>query len=316
MSNLKTVIKNFYPLAYIIRKSKAVSVKGFSGLSIYDVVRFFVQQINKVGFNERAAAISFNLIQALPAMLLFLFSIVPYLPASFNLQAAILSLFKDLTPNSSTYKLLVNVVNEILKKHIGIFSFGFILVMFYSSNAMIGIIRTFDKSIAEKKKFFFHVRIRAIRLTLILMLLIIVSMILMIGQNQMIGILKEFFHFKKNQFFYGWNIIRWLMIALITFSGISIIYKFAPSVKERWKIISPGSILATTLTLLTTIGFSYWVKYFSNYNKIYGSIGTVLIVMVLIYLNSLILLIGFELNVSITYLAEAKKKKYLQQEQV
>lgn len=313
MSNFKTVIANSFPFAYIIRKSKAKSVRGFNGLSIYDVAQFFFRQTNKLSFNERAAAISFNLIQALPAMLLFLFSLVPYLPESFNIKTAILDLFKDLTPNSGSYKLMVTIVNEILKKHVGIFSFGFILVMFYSSNAVIGIIRTFDKSIAEKKKFFLHVRIRAIRLTLILMLLIIVSMILMIGQDELVHILRKFFHFKKNQFLYGWNIIRWLIIALITFLGISIIYKYGTSVEKKWKIVSPGSILATVLTLFTTIGFSYWVNHFSNYNKIYGSIGTMLIVMALIYLNSLILIIGFELNVSITYLhAEAEKKKHLQ----
>jgi membrane protein len=182
--------------------------------------------------------------------------------------------------------------------------------MFYSSNAMIGIIRTFDKSIAEKKKFFLHVRIRAIRLTLILMLLIVLSMILMIEQNELAIVLKKLFHSSTNQFLYGWNIIRWLMIVVITFSGISIIYKYAPSIKKRWKIISPGSVLATALTVLTTVGFSYWVNHFSNYNKIYGSIGTMLIFMALIYLNSLILLIGFELNVSITHLqAEAEGQR-------
>jgi Predicted membrane protein len=310
VSNFKTAIANSFPFAYIIRKSKSTPVPGCSGFSVYNVIKNFFQQTNKIGFTERAAAISFNLIQALPAMLLFLFSLVPYLPESLNIKAAILGLFKDLTPNSGSYKLIVTIVNEILKKHVGVFSFGFILVMFYSSNAMIGIIRTFDKSIAEKKKFFLHVRVRALRLTLILMLLIILSMVLMIGQDELVSILKKFFHFKKNQFLYGWNVIRWLIIVAITFSGISIIYKYAPSIKKRWKIVSPGSVLATALTLLTTIGFSYWVNHFANYNKIYGSIGTMLIFMALIYLNSLILLIGFELNVSITYLqAEAEKKK-------
>ena len=309
MNNLKNIIANSFPFAYIIRKSKSTSIPGFNGLSIYDVARFFFRQINKVGLNERAAAISFNLIQALPAMLLFLFSLVPYLPESLNIKAAILDLFKDLTPNSGSYKLMVTIVNEILKKHVGVFSFGFILLMFYSSNAVVGIIRTFDKSISEKKKFFLHTRIRAIRLTLILMLLLIVSMILMIGQDELVSILRKFFHFKKHQFLYGWNVIRWLVIAAITFFGISFIYKYGPSIKKRWKIVSPGSILATALTLLTTIGFSYWVNHFSNYNKIYGSIGTVLIVMALIYLNSLILLIGFELNVSLTYLQAEKEER-------
>jgi membrane protein len=73
-------------------------------------------------------------------------------------------------------------------------------------------------------------------------------------------------------------------------------------VKEKWALLSPGAILSTTLMLVTTLGFSYWVNNFGSYSKIYGSIGTVLVVMTLIYINALILLIGFELNVSIEML--------------
>ncbi len=86
------------------------------------------------------------------------------------------------------------------------------------------------------------------------------------------------------------------------FFGISIIYRYAPSVEKKWDFISPGSLLATFLTLASTVIFSYWVTHFGSYNKIYGSIGTVLVIMILIDFNALILLIGFELNVSITYL--------------
>ena len=93
--------------------------------------------------------------------------------------------------------------------------------------------------------------------------------------------------------------VRWVVIILLFFYSISYIYRHAPSVDKKWKLINPGSILATFLMLLFTLLFSYWVNNFANYNKLYGSIGTVLILMLLIYFNSLVLLIGFELNVSI-----------------
>jgi membrane protein len=89
---------------------------------------------------------------------------------------------------------------------------------------------------------------------------------------------------------------------LLLFYGNAFIYKYAPHVKEKWPLLSPGAILSTTLMLVTTLGFSYWVNNFGSYSKIYGSIGTVLVVMTLIYINALILLIGFELNVSIEIL--------------
>jgi membrane protein len=309
VTKFERAILKIAPVAFIVKKSKHVIMPGFKGIPVYDVVRFFFQQINKVGLNDRAAAISFNLIQALPAAFLFIFSIIPYLPAELNVKVQILSLFKDLAPTTPTYKLIEGLVNDLLKKHVGIFSFGFILVLFYASNAMIGIIRTFDKSISEKKGFFLHTRWRAIELTLILMMLLFVSLIMMIGQEELASILKGIFHMKRKAYIPWWNAFRWLIIIALIFFGIAVIYKFAPSVKKRWDIISPGSILATTLTVLTTIIFSFWVNHFGNYNKVYGSIGTILIIMVLIFLNSLILLIGFELNVSLTLLkAEVEKR--------
>ncbi len=314
MIKLQRIIISWKPIAFVIRKSKTTIIPGFQGLPLYDVVLFFFKQINKVGLNERAAAISFNLIMALPAALIFLFSLIPYFPDSFEVDKQILSLFKDITPNSETYRFVRDIMNDLLKKHVGIFSFGFVLLIFYASNAMIGIIRTFDRSIQEQKAFIFHQRWRAIQLTAILILLVIGSSLVLIGQDQLFSLLKKLFNIKSKTLLPVWNAARWLVIIGLVFYGIACTYRYAPSVQKRWKLASPGTLLATFLTLATTLVFSYWVSLFANssYNKIYGSIGTVLIMMLLIYINSLILLIGFELNVSITYLtkeAEARKLK-------
>ncbi len=315
MTKFERTIINLPFVAFVLQKSKKIIIPGFKGLPLYYVVRFFFQQINKVGLNERAAAISFNLIQALPAALLFLFSIIPYLPDSLNAKAQVFGLFKDLTPNTSTYSFIQNLVDQLFKKHVGVFSFGFLLLIFYSSNAMMGVIRTFDKSIAERKSFFLHKRWRAIKITLILIVLFLVSVLMLIGQEELSGILKGLFSMRKKAHIPWWNATRWLIIVALIFFGISLIYKFGPSVHKRWNLISSGSILATALTLLTTVGFSYWVNNFASYNKVYGPIGTVLIIMLLIYFNSLILLIGFELNVSITYLQAKAHEKLVKEEE-
>jgi membrane protein len=198
---------------------------------------------------------------------------------------------------------------------VGIFSFGFILVVFYASNAMMGVIRTFDKSIEEKKGYFLHQRWRAIRLTLLLIVLVVVStFLLLVGKTQLTYLLKNVLHLKSSERVIWWNDFRWIIIIAIVYFGIAIVYKYAPSLTKRWRLFSPGAILATALTLLTALGFSYWVNNFASYDKVYGSIGTVLILMLLIYFNSLILLIGFELNVSITVLTkEANARKLAEQ---
>ena len=271
-------------------------------MNLFQVLQFLFKQLNTIGLYDRASAISFNLIMALPAGFLFLFSIIPYFPKSFKIKKQILSIFKDISPNTSTYRFILDIINDLLSQHVGIFSFGFLLLLFYASNAMTGIIRSFDKSIMQNKPFFLHQRMRALRLTLILMLLVFASLLVLIGQDQLTTLLREVFDIKRKAILPYWNIIRWSVIILLLFYGNAFIYKFAPHVKEKWPLLSPGAILSTTLMLVTTLGFSYWVNNFGSYSKIYGSIGTVLVVMTLIYINALILLIGFELNVSIELL--------------
>ena len=289
-------------IQFLKQKAKGVYLPGFQGINLYQVIRFLAKQLNTIGVYDRASAISFNLLMALPAGFLFLFSIIPYFPEAFKVKKQILTLFKDIAPNSSTYKFIVDIINDLLSQHVGIFSFGFLLLLFYASNAMTGIIRSFDKSIMLNRPFFLHQRMRAIRLTIILILLVFASLIVLIGQEQLASLLKSGFNIEQSTILPYWNSLRWVIIILLLFYGNAFIYKYAPHIKEKWPLISPGALLSTGLMLLTTFGFSYWVNNFSSYNKIYGSIGTVLVVMTIIYMNALILLIGFELNVSIEVL--------------
>ena len=310
MTKLERFITNIWLVRWLKIQAKRLYIPGFQQVPFYDVVAFFFKQINKVGLNDRAASISFHLIMALPAAVLFLFSIVPYLPKSGNFEKEILKLFNDVTPNSATYSFIKNLLHDLMKKHVGVFSFGFLLVIYYASNAMMGIIRSFDKSIQETKGFFLIQRWRAIQLTFILIFLIIASATMLIGQQELFLILKKLFGLKTKASLPIISFFRWLILIGLLFYGVSFIYKYAPSVKKRWPLVTPGSILTTALFVLTTFVFSYWVNNFAAYNKVYGSIGTVLILMLLIYINSLIFLIGFELNVSINSLqTKAKQSK-------
>ena len=280
------------PFLFLKRKAKGIYIPGFQHVNLYQVIKFLFKQLNTLGLYDRASAISFNLIMALPAGFLFLFSIIPYFPSTFKVKKQILSVFKDIAPNSSTYKFILDIINDLLSQHVGVFSFGFLLLLFYASNAMTGIIRSFDKSIMQNKPFFLHQRMRAIRLTIILILLVFASILVLIGQDQLTTLLREVFDIKRKTIIPYWNSVRWAVIILLLFFGNAFIYKYAPLIKEKWSLMSPGALLSTLLMLITTLGFSYWVNHFSSYNKIYGSIGTVLVVMTLVYINALILLIG------------------------
>ena len=159
LTKIERKILSFYPVAFIIRKSKQILLPGFQGLHLYDVVRFFFKQINKVGLNERAAAISFNLIMAIPAACIFIFTLVPYLPIAQEFNTELLKLTKDLTPNQNTYKFVKDFLDDFFNtSRSGLLSFGFLLVIFYASNAMMGIIRAFDQSVQVHKKYFLHLK--------------------------------------------------------------------------------------------------------------------------------------------------------------
>lgn len=299
-------------MAFISHKSKQLILPGFQGVPLYDVGLFFWNQINKVGLNERASAISFNFIMAIPAACIALFTLIPYLPLSATITSEILRLTRDLTPNQNTYIFVNNFLEDFLNTpRTGLLSFGFVLMIFYSSNAVLGIINTFDKSIFYHKVElgFIRERWKAIKLTMILMGMVVGMILLLIGQGLAFEKIVQWLNLTGSQILVV-TILRWLITLSLFFYGIAFIYKYAPSVTKRWRTFSPGAIVATFLTIVTTTGFSFWVNNFGNYNKVYGSIGTVMIMMLLIYFNSLILLIGFELNVSITYLkAEAEERK-------
>ncbi|WP_207493997.1 YhjD/YihY/BrkB family envelope integrity protein [Aridibaculum aurantiacum] len=312
MKRIEKILLKSKPVAFIAHKSKQLVLPGFQGVPLYDVGLFFWKQINKVGLNERASAISFNFIMAIPAACIALFTLIPYLPLSATITSEILRLTRDLTPNQSTYIFVNNFLEDFLNTpRTGLLSFGFILMIFYSSNAVLGIINTFDKSIFYHKQElgFIRERWKAMKLTVILMGMVVGMVLLLIGQGIVFEKIVQWLNLSGSQILLV-LVLRWLITLSLFFYGIAFIYKYAPSVTKRWRTFSPGAILATFLTIVTTTAFSFWVNNFGNYNKVYGSIGTVMILMLLIYLNSLILLIGFELNVSITYLkAEAEERK-------
>ena len=92
---------------------------------------------------------------------------------------------------------------------------------------------------------------------------------------------------------------KWTVLLLLCFSAISLLYYFGPSKHEKVKFISAGSSLATMLIVITTLGFNYFINNFGQYNKIYGSIGTLIVILIWLYINMLVILVGYELNVSI-----------------
>ena len=312
MRKIERIIRQSGPVRSARERSKRVFIPGFQGLHLYEVYKFFISQIKREGLNTRAAAISFNIIMAIPAACLFLFTLVPYFPVAKNIHHELLDVISELSPNEDTKKLISDFLDDFFNKpKTGLLSIGFLLALFYSSNAMMGIIRSFDRSLFSRAKTnFISKRLRAIKLTLILVILFIGTALISVGQGVLFNYIMEALGVKNESVRALIQSLRWIVVAALFLYSIALIYKFAPSVHKRWKLLSPGAIFATVLMIIATWLFSLWAQNFSTYNKFYGSIGTLLIIMTLVFLNSLVLLIGYELNVSITHLKhEAEKQK-------
>lgn len=286
---------------YLSAKSKRIHLPGLEGLPLYDVIKFFSAQVRKVGLNDRASAVAFNFLLAIPAGTIFLCTLIPYFPISDQITKELLLLARYFAPDEGTYNLVRDFLNDFLNTpRSGLLSIGFLLVIWYSSNALMGIMRSFNRSLQHvNKRNFYHDRWMAIRMTTVLILLILATVFLLVTQGTLFAMLMDKLDIKSKIVIGIVDSFRWVIIFALVLYSIGFIYKYAPAIAKRWRLTSPGAVLATTLIVIFTLAFSFYLQNFGSYNKVYGSIGTILILMLLIYVNSLILLIGYELNVSI-----------------
>jgi len=299
MTKLERKIYNTVIFRFLQNRSKKIILPGFNGVALYDVINFFIRQIKKTSLTERAAAVSYNFIMAIPPICLFLFTLIPHLPfiKKRALEFQVNKLITDIIPAREHNKNLISFVNGFLEHpRIGLLSFGFILLLFFGSNGMMGIMRSFNKNyMGAKQRTGLKKRWIAIRLTLLIMSLLLACILLLIMQGLVFKWLGVTNATVRNLI----DLLRWVLIISLIFYSIAFIYKYAPDINKKWRLASPGSILATSLSIIGTIGFSLFVNNFGKYDALYGSIGTVIVIMSLIYINSLILLVGYELNVSI-----------------
>jgi membrane protein len=297
MTRLERIILNLLPFRMARNLAKKTILPGFEGLSLYHVLKVFFKEIKSIRLNERAAASTYNFVMAIPPTLLFLFTLLPYLPLK-NVEDAIVSTIR-LIPLSVEVSHSIEgfVKNFIHTERKDLLSFGILLVLFFSSNGMMGLMRSFDKGmhVYSKKRTGMQRRWTAIKLTIMLLAVGIVAIATFIIQSQFIN--KYILMVFDNVFIIkGLSLI---LIILLLFCTISIIYRYGPSLTNKFKFVSAGSVFATAGIGVATTVFFFLVDNFLNYNKVYGSIGTLIAFMIWLYINIMIILIGYELNVSI-----------------
>lgn len=301
--------------------TKTHSVPGFFKISIYDVAVFVFNEIRRFDLFTRANSIAYSFFISLFPSLLTLFTLLPFLnkyllrflPKGESFSQIMQTEIHKVMPGSVGDQLFLFIKDVTEVQRVGLLSFGFVLAIYFSSNGMLAMMRSFEKSYSKtfKKRSALRKRMVAIALTFMLSFLLIASIVFIILGKLIISWLSEYIALAGFSTI-GVDILRWLAIILLFYFGISVIYRYGAATYRRFSFFSAGATLATVLSLLASLAFSFYVDDLgrsSTYNKFYGSIATIIILMLWIQFNSMIILIGYELNASIAVNRDLRKQR-------
>lgn len=305
----------------LLEWSKKTSLPGFFDVPIYDVIVFVFNEIRRFDLFTRANSIAFSFFLSLFPSLLTLFTFAPFLLAFFSGFIPELNDFNQIVQDEiqkimpgqagdAVFGFIHDITNQ---PRVGLLSFGFVLAIYFSSNGMLAMMQSFEKSNHEKTfkaRGALKKRGVAVMLTTLIGLLVILSVVFIILGGLLITWLSEVVHLSQFTTI-GIALLRWLAVVMIYYFSIAILYRYGAATYKRMSVFSAGTTLATVLSMLSSLAFSYYVDEFNrydSYNKFYGSIGTIIIIMLWIQINSLILLIGFELNAAIAVNRDLKLK--------
>jgi len=293
----------------IVARAEKISLPFFDGVPLYDVTVFFWKSIIDGSIANRASAIAFSFFIALFPAVIFLFTLIPYIPIK-NFQNELYLLIQQMVPESTFQTIEGTLSDIVMRQRSGLLSFGFLLALVFSTNGLASMMSAFDDTIHSiKGRSFLSQRLAAIVLLFILAVLLTLAIALLAGGQIIIEYIQEN-DILRDRFTITLLIIgKWIVIIFLFFFAYAFLYYMAPAKKTKWRFFSAGGTLATFLSIIAMIGFSYYINNFGQYNKLYGSIGTLLIILFLMYMMSLILLVGFELNASI-YQAHSEKEDY------
>ena len=284
-----TLIKNI---------SKKFKPWGFEGLSIYDVTIFFWKGLMEGAITTRASSLAFNFFLAFFPAIIFLFTLIPYIPIE-GFQKTLMELLGSVLPES-TNKMAFKTIDDIVNNpRGGLLSVGFVLALYFSTNGVSALIEAFNSSfhIRESRSFLYQ-RFISLVLTLILSVMLIFTIsTLIFGKSYLGSLLAD--GTISTEYLYLFSFLRWFIMSTFLLFGISLLFYLAPNLQVRWKLFSPGTIFSSLFIIITSIIFSFYINNFAQYNQIYGSIGTLIIILLWMYFNSIILLTGFEINASI-----------------
>jgi len=298
-NNLLQNIKDKRFVKKRIQNFKEKSFIGLGGIPIYDVLEFFIKSISEGAIAVRASSVAFNFFLGIFPTIIFFFSLIPYIPIE-NFQIELLKLIKDVTPDFAYETIETTITDIAVNKKASLLSFGFISGLYFSTKGINALIVAFNATSLElQSRKWLNQQLISVFLMLMMATLVSIAIFIITATGPLLDFLVRNHLMMVDMVYYLLIVAKWVVVFLLFLFSISTIYYFAPASKNDWKFLSVGSVLATLLSIVISTGFAFYVSNFGQYNKLYGSLGTLIVILMWLYLNAFVIILGFELNVSI-----------------
>ena len=275
-----------------------ITLPGFRQMTVFEVGGFLIKGLGNGALSTRAASIAFKIFLAIFPAILFFFTLIPYFPIE-NFDVILLDFFADIMPAEAFVTIKGTIQDVAVHKRGGLLSVGFLSALYFATNGVASVISAFNSTtLTIESRTWFRQQLISIFLVIVISVLMTIAIAITTFSGTLINFLVAENYIPLNSTVWLFA-AKWTIIVALFYFIIAFIYYFAPAKKNNWKFFSIGSILATAFTILISVGFSYYINNFGQYNKLYGSIGTLIVILMWMYWNSMVLLIGYELNVSI-----------------
>lgn len=292
----------------LIDWSRIHTLPGLRGQSIYRIFSELGVHLKRSNIALKASAISFSFMVASFPFMIFLLTLLPY----FHIQNAVdvlKSNIGNLLP-TNVENTLFGLIEDTIKPRGSLLSIGFISALFFASNGVLNLMSAFDQSERAKTLEINWVkkRMKAILLTILLFLLLVVTIIAFVLANQILQIIGLYINID----YITRGLIlaaRWVPVFFLMYGLLTLIYRLGPSIKRKIPFFTIGTFMTTFLCILVSLLISYFVNNFSNYNKIYGSLGTIAALMLWLQTNMILIFVGYELNLIINEFPRRKRSK-------
>ena len=296
----------------VVRFLKRLKLPGLEGLSFYDLLVLYITGIVRGALTTRASAIAFNFFMALFPFLLFVLIIIPYVPID-DFKMEFLQFLESFLPESTSDFFFENIFENIdQSQRGGLLSSVFILSILLMANGVSAVFSGFENSYHEQlTRNVFKQYLYALSIALILAFLVIITIIVLgyiqiyVVQELLNALEVRGYQVDSDGVFWA-DVVKYMFFVMMVYIAIATLYYFGTREGKESKFFSVGAIFTTLLIILTSYLFGIYIENFGQYNKLYGSIGALLILLFYLWINANILLLGYELNASLNMLRKSR----------